>query len=627
MVKLYGYKEIKRKELVELKRKMGVPSLFISLVRNKSYAGILSAIEPGKTICDYLLLDFNALVYDAYARVSRAMKGQKMNKTTTEGHIITELIEHLRHLISEVVQPKKCTYFAVDGPAPRAKMIQQRSRRYRGYQSKMYVNALKDRLGLEKDEIWDASANIAPGTVFMQKMTEELEKVMKEKGFSKHNEKMEVILSSSNVPGEAEHKIMPILRNLMKNSKTADDVIYVDSKDADLIVLTTMTHKNNVHIIRRVAGENDKDIKSAYEGKEFIQFNIDALRAGWQDDLKKSSSGDVNAIRMLNDYNFLTFIVGNDFVPALSYMRVKRDGLKVLKTIYNEVKTRHTHYLVDYDPMDPSAMPRLNHAFLKDVFVELAKREDKGMKEEYRMVKRLMGGYKDQRRTEKEDGLSPYDLEMSRYEHLEVCSSDHPLYGDYQEEFRKIDYDGPKEVWREKFYEYYLGVTKENLEEYNAKRVELAMNYLEALVFNLRYYFKGEPSWTWHYRFRTAPLPSDVVYVLKNVLTDVNTIEFEKGIPFTPFQQLMLILPPQNAELVPEALRPVMSDLELGCVQYYPTGFRMDVTVGIKTIYSEAILPEIETEHLIDVVKKREEMMTESEKKRNEVKNKVMKFV
>ena len=42
-----------------------MPSLFISLVRNKSYAGILSAIEPGKTICDYLLLDFNALVYDA----------------------------------------------------------------------------------------------------------------------------------------------------------------------------------------------------------------------------------------------------------------------------------------------------------------------------------------------------------------------------------------------------------------------------------------------------------------------------------------------------------------------------------------------------------------------------------
>lgn len=607
---------------------MGVPSLFISLVRNKAYSGILTAIEAGKTHCDYLLLDFNALVYDAYARVSRAMKGKKMNKVTTEGHIVEELIGHLRHLICEVVQPKKCTYFAIDGPAPRAKMIQQRSRRYRGYQSKMYIRGLQERLGIEVDEAWDASANIAPGTVFMEKMTEELEKVMKAKGFSEHHAGMEVVLSSSNVPGEAEHKIMPILRNLMKNSKTADEVVYVDSKDADLIVLCTMTHKNNVHIIRRVAGENDKDLKEAFEGKEFIQFNIDALREGWQKDLMKNSSvGEVNPIRLLNDYNFLTFMVGNDFVPALSYMRVKRDGLKVLKTIYNEVKTKHSGYLVDYDPMDNSAVPRLNNAFLKDVFVELAKREDKGMKEEYRMVKRLMAGYKDQRRMEKEDGMSPFDLEKTRYEHLEVCSSDHPLYGEYQEEFRKIDYDQPKEVWREKFYEYYLGVTKENMEEYNAKRVELVMNYLESLIFNLRYYFKGEPSWTWHYRFRTAPLPSDVVYVLKNVLTDVNSIEFEKGKPFTPFQQLMLILPPQNADLVPEALRPVMSELEMGCVQYYPMGFRMDVTVGIKTIYSEAILPEIETEHLIGVVKGREEMMTEAEKKRNEIKTKVMKFV
>ena len=606
---------------------MGVPSLFISLVRNKAYSGILNAIEAGKTHCDYLLLDFNALVYDAYKRVSHAIKGQKMNKVTTEGHIISELIGHLRHLICEVVQPKKCTYFAIDGPAPRAKMIQQRSRRYRGYQNKIYTRHLQERLGIEVEEGWDASANIAPGTVFMQKMTDELEKVMKAKGFSEHNEKMEVILSSSNVPGEAEHKIMPILRNLMKNSKTVDDVIYVDSKDADLIVLCTMTHKNNVHIIRRVAGENDKNIKSAYEGKEFIQFNIDALRSGWQQDLMKSSPvGDVNPIRLLNDYNFLTFIVGNDFVPALSYMRVKRDGLKVLKTIYNEVKMKHSSYLVDYDPMDSEAVPRLNNAFLRDVFVELAKREDKGMKEEYRMVKRLMGGYKDQRRMEQEDGLSPFQLELSRYEHLEVCSSDHPLYGEYQEEFRKIDYDQPKEIWREQFYKYYLGVSKEHMEEYNEKRVELAMNYLEALVFNLRYYFKGEPSWTWHYRFRTAPLPSDVVYVLKNVLGDVNTIEFEKGKPFTPYQQLMLILPPQNADLVPEVLRPIMTDLELGCVQYYPMGFRMDVTVGIKTIYSEAILPEIETERLMSVVSEREEMMTDLEKRRNEIKNKVLKF-
>lgn len=607
---------------------MGVPSLFLSLVRNKSYQNILSAIEAGKCNCDYLLLDFNALIYDAFQRVHKTIEGKNYNKVRTEGFIIQELVSHLQHLICEVVQPKKCTYFAIDGPAPRAKMVQQRSRRYKGYQIKSYIKELKERLGMEMDrEVWDTSANIAPGTEFMQRMTDELEKVIRRNGFSTHNTKMEVVLSSSNIPGEAEHKIMPILRNLMKNSKTEDDVIYIDSKDADLIVLSTMTHKSNVHIIRRTVGENDPAIKESFGNNEFISFNIDALRGGWEKELMKNNQfPDANPIRILNDYNFLTFLVGNDFVPALAYMRVKRDGLKVLRSIYNIVKVNHTHYLVDYDPMDTNGVPRLNNAFLRDMFIELAKREDKSMKEEYRLVKRLMGGYRDDRRMQSEEGLTPFDIAKSRYDHLEVCSSDHPLFDVYHEEFRKVDYDLPKEEWRPQFYEYYLGVSRENMEEYNAKRVELVLNYLESLMFNLKYYFQGVPSWTWHYRFRTAPLPSDVVYVLKNVLQDVNSLEFEMGTPFTPFEQLMLILPPQNDHLVPSVLRPVMTQLEEGCVQYYPTDFRLDVTAGVKTIYSEAILPEIDVEHLMTVVREKEKLLNEEEMKRNEIKTRPLKF-
>jgi 5'-3' exoribonuclease 1 len=605
---------------------MGVPSLFLSLIKNKSYKNILTGIEAGKANCDYLLLDFNALIYDAHKRVEKALKGRQLNKVNTERHIIQDLITHLQHLICDIIQPKKCTYFAVDGPAPRAKMIQQRSRRYRGYQTKIFINQLKDRLGLEIEEQWDASANIAPGTEFMQRMTEELEGVMRQKGFSRHNQRMEVVLSTSNIPGEAEHKIMPIMRNLMRNSKTIDDVIYIDSKDADLIVLSTMTHKNNVHIIRRTMG--DRDLEQAFSSFEFASFNIDALREGWERELMKDNQyRDANAIRILNDYNFLTFIVGNDFVPALSYMKVKRDGLKILRSIYNDIKRNHAHYLVDYDPFDASAEPRLNNAFLKDLFVELAKREDKGMKEEYRLMKRLLGGYKDERRQQSEEDMTPYQLTMTRYDHLEVCSPDHPLFGQYHEEFKRINFDEPKEVWREKFYEYFLGVTKENMEEYNRMRIDMAMNYVESLVFNLKYYFKGVPSWTWNYRHRSAPLPSDVVYLLKNVCQDVNAIHFEMGTPFTPFEQLMLILPPQNNDLIPVQLRPVMTNPEYGCVQYYPESFRLDVLSGIKTIYSEGILPEIDVEVLMGVVRQQEGLLGEDDKKRNQIQSRPLKFV
>ena len=59
--------------------------------------------------------------------------------------------------------------------------------------------------------------------------------------------------------------------------------------------------------------------------------------------------------------------------------------------------------------------------------------------------------------------------------------------------------------------------------------------------------------------------------------------------------------------LLPSVLRPIMKDDKLLCSQFYPTGFELDAVVGVKTQYSEAILPEIDTELLIPVIKKYEE--------------------
>jgi 5'-3' exoribonuclease 1 len=138
-------------------------------------------------------------------------------------------------------------------------------------------------------------------------------------------------------------------------------------------------------------------------------------------------------------------------------------------------------------------------------------------------------------------------------------------------------------------------------------------------MFNLKYYFKGCPSWQWHYKYRIAPLISDVKYALEEKVVKPNEFVFEQGAPYTPFQQLMLILPPQMDFLVPKVLKPIMTDDKFLCTQYYPTEFKIDVTTGIKIAYSEAILPEIDEEHLIDIIKKQEEKLTEEEKKRNTI--------
>jgi 5'-3' exonuclease len=74
--------------------------------------------------------------------------------------------------------------------------------------------------------------------------------------------------------------------------------------------------------------------------------------------------------------------------------------------------------------------------------------------------------------------------------------------------------------------------------------------------------------------------------------------------------------------LVPSVLRPIMNDDKLLCTQFYPIDFRIDSSVGIKTQYSEAILPEIDDELLINTVKEHEKNLTVSEKERNKIREK-----
>ena len=601
---------------------MGVPTFFLSILKNKHYENVHSGVKNGALKCDYFFLDYNGIVYNAYYKIKKNIEGNNLSKDKIEELIIEEVIRYTKYLICEVVKPNKLTYIALDGPAPRAKMVQQRSRRYKTYQRKNHLSNEKKKYNMNIDKVeWDTSANISPGTVFMEKLSNKLIDIIKVKGFSIHNPDMEIILSNSNVPGEGEHKFLPLIRQMRGKKSTEFSNVYLYGEDADLIVLSVSTHKKNMHILRRVQLET-REMKQMYEGYEFIDINIDNLSNAFNQDLTRTfEKHHFDKTRILNDYILLTFLVGNDFVLSMPFLKIRKDGLKTLIAIYHDIKLKHNGYLVDYNP-DENKEPTININFFKELIYEISLKEDFFMKEQQNEINKLMKGHKDHMRIEKESKSTPYEIYETRFDHLEVCSPDHPLFHKYHEDFKKINYKEEYDVWISQYYKFYLNIDKSDSKEFLDVKMNLVENYLQSIIFTLKYYFQGCPSWQWHYKYRISPLIIDIHYVLQNNLIDMNNISFEIGKPYTPFQQLMLILPPQMNELIPSVLRPIMNDDKLLCTQFYPIDFKIDVTTGIKTIYSEAILPEIDESLLIDTIEKYEKKLNEEEKRRNTISTK-----
>jgi 5'-3' exonuclease len=172
------------------------------------------------------------------------------------------------------------------------------------------------------------------------------------------------------------------------------------------------------------------------------------------------------------------------------------------------------------------------------------------------------------------------------------------------------------------YYQYFCQVNPQNFEDYNKTRNHMVQNYFESLMFTLQYYLTGCPCFEWSYQYRVSPIPSDMFHSLNKKGFNLNTITFMNKKPFTPFQQLMMILPPQMSSLLPMSISQIM--FEPSTKKMYPTKFKVDVLAGIKYIYSEAILPELEVESLIQKIQQREKELLPEEKKRNEIHDRLL---
>ncbi len=225
---------------------MGVPGFFKWLLKKYGRKNIVCSQIHTKV--KILYLDANCLIHPQCRKViiDQTLKMKESDSNISfndfiEKKMLNEVITYIKHLVS-FVQPDEL-YIAVDGVAPVAKIKQQRIRRFKSMRDKFIYDDLKKKYKKPLNHPWDTTA-ITPGTKFMNKLSNRIRKCIQENKFGN----IKCYFSSSNIPGEGEHKILAHLKKL-KDHPTC--VIY--GLDADLIFLALASKKKHLYLLREAS--------------------------------------------------------------------------------------------------------------------------------------------------------------------------------------------------------------------------------------------------------------------------------------------------------------------------------------------------------------------------------------
>ena len=158
--------------------------------------------------------------------------------------------------------------------------------------------------------------------------------------------------------------------------------------------------------------------------------------------------------------------------------------------------------------------------------------------------------------------------------------------------------------------------------EITEKRRVIAKDYMEALHWVLNYYHNGCRSWDWFFPHLYSPLSTDL-YDVKEFYGETDdegfaAFNFDLGNPFPSLAQLLSVLPPQSAKLLPKSYANLMLADESPLAEYYPPDFTTDANGKRQSWEAVVKIPFIGSDKLMDVVNEIDDAeLSPAERRRN----------
>lgn len=314
-----------------------------------------------------------------------------------------------------------------------------------------------------------------------------------------------------------------------------DETYCINGLDADLIMLALGTHITNFYILR----------EDLYDSRnEFFCVDIGAVRTELVNELRwKEHKYKFDSITAINDFIFLCFMVGNDFLPHIPSIEIIEQGIELILEVYKETGTSYGHITETI-----AGQVKFQTKPLSIFLGTIGQHEKNNFEHKMR----------------KKESFFPDPL-------LEgACVQNEGKWNIDIEKYKK---------------EYHKTCFPESTDE-----EILCHAYFEGMQWVLSYYTRGVPNWKWHFPYHYAPCASTLAKY-------TNTFKFPsygRTIPSTPFQQLLCVLPPKSANLIPEPLCRLLTDNHSPLKEYCPEEFKIDISGKRKEWEGIVILPMVD---------------------------------